>query len=496
MKTQNVFFRFLLLLLALCLCASVVACTVEDEEQAQIGNEDAADDTQGSEESALDPFDELVSLGYTYDYEDFVFLIRDNDEALRDQNVSEVFEKSTMIDRAIYTRNIDLQELFKINFVFMAEKANNFTSKANVAALSGDKTYDLIVGEGKEIFQGILMGNYEDWNNLEYTNLDGAWWNQTAHNEWTTPSGKLYAMNGDLCYQTVGNAHCMFFNKTILTNAGITSPYDHVYNNTWTQETFMQTVKLAHDNMDHSGTGKLHTDKFGYATQRYRGPVHVFYSSGFGMLVKDEDGTLSIGWKNEAVHNLFANYQMLLFESGTAYYLDANNPTETRNAFANQTVAFTDDNVKCAINFKGTGTDFGIVPYPKATSSVQNYYSMIGSGTNTFAVLRDLPSNRLDRASVILEAMASYGYERVIPLYYETILSYQAMQDEDSLNMLRIIHDVAFFDLGNYINVASLSHLGILIIHEPGTYGQNIYTALAVLEPKAMSELKQWYALD
>ena len=495
MKTQNVFFRFLLLLLALCLCASIVACAAEDDQQEGVGDESAADDTQGSEKSTLDPLEELVSLGYTYDYEDFVFLIRDNDEALRDQNVADVTDSSTMIDRAIYTRNVDLQELFKVNFVFIKEKEANFEAAVNATALFGDNAYDVVIGEGRSIFKGILLENYADWNELEYVNLDGAWWNQTARDEWTTFSGKLYAMNGDLCYQTVGNAHCMFFNKTILSNAGITSPYDQVYNDTWTQETFMETVKEAYESMDHSGTGKLGSDNFGYATQVWRGPVHVFYSTGLSMINKTEDGNYEIGWKNEPCYDVFENYRALLFDTGYAYYLYGS-ASDVRNAFASETVAFFDDGVKCAMEFKGTGTDFGIVPYPKATADVDGYYSMLGSGTNTFAVLRDLSAERMDRASVMLEAMACYGYTDVMPFYYETILSYQAMQDEDSLNMLRIIHDAAFFDFGHYADPASLYKIGALIIQEPGVYGQNIYTAFAVLESQVLFELNKWRELD
>ena len=81
-------------------------------------------------------------------------------------------------------------------------------------------------------------------------------------------------------------------------------------------------------------------------------------------------------------------------------------------------------------------------------------------------------------------------------MYYETILSYQAMRDEHSLDMLKIIHDATFFDLGHYLNPADLPSVGRLIINSPGVYGQNIYTAFAVLETPAMSVLDKWYALD
>ena len=70
------------------------------------------------------------------------------------------------------------------------------------------------------------------------------------------------------------------------------------------------------------------------------------------------------------------------------------------------------------------------------------------------------------------------------------------MRDEHSLEMLKIIHDAAFFDLGHYLNPANLPSVGRLIINSPGVYGQNIYTALAVLERQVLSELNKWRELD
>lgn len=499
MKTRSLLCRSVLLLLALVLTASAVSCAASNESNAPAVESNNAQNGTDAPEETTDPFEELRNLDLTYEFEDYTFLIRDRTaEALLDQYVSEITENSSMIDRAVYTRNENIQEIFQVNFVFAKENLSNstFLTKLNKIVKSGDYKYDLIVGDGHSVFQGALSNYFADWNNLEYVDLDSAWWNQTAHSEWTTPGGKLYAMNGDLCYQTIGNAHTVFFNKTILNNAKITSPYDHVYNNTWTQENFIKTIKLANDSLDHSGTNMLHTDKFGYVTQEWRGPIHVIYGTGLPMFKKEADGTYSLGWKNEACHNTFDNYFDLLFESGASYYLKSGQPTEARNAFAAATAVFTDDNLKCAVNFKGTELDFGIVPYPKATAEVDGYYSLVGAGTNTFAVLRGLSSEKLSRTSLIVEALARYGHVEVIPMYYETILSYQAMRDEHSLDMLKIIHDATFFDLGHYLNPADLPSVGRLIINSPGVYGQNIYTAFAVLETPAMSVLDKWYALD
>ena len=491
MKT-SILSRIALLLLALTLILATAACgnTANSGNASTSGNGSNAQTTTPPVVED-NPIESLPDI--TYNYEDFTILLRNGAEHISDIAVEKLTSESSSVDKAVYERNLDIQERFQVNFVFVTSAVSDFKATVNKAVQTGDHLYDVIAGDGRTVFDGVIAGYYIDWNELEHIDLDGEWWSQSARKEWATPGGRIFAMNGDLSYMSIGNNSAMYFNKTVLNDAGITSPYTHAYANTWTMETFAQMVKQVDANLNHDNTNAIETDSFGYATQQWRGPIYATFSAGIGSLVKNSDGKYEIGFKNETIHKVVETYLDLVFDSDAAYY--GTNLTKIRNAFASGNVIFTDDNVKCAVSFKGSGIDFGIVPVPKANEDVP-YSSLVGSGTNTFAVIKTLKNEYLDRASLILEAMACYGHVDVIPYYYDTILSYQAMQDEDSLEMLKIIRSAGFFDLGHYTTFGDIADITKLIIDNPGTYGQNIYTAIAVLESRTMAELEIWYYLD
>ena len=483
--------RFLAALLALLMLFAVVACAAESDDGANAATEGKeVEDT--TEEIDDDPTHTLPT-DISYNYETVTFLIRDAAENVADMSVERVTIDSTTIDKAVYGRNMDVQDQYKVEFLFITCKNTEFAQAVNSAVKSDPEMYDIIVGDGRTVFQGVTSAYYADWNELEYVDLDGEWWSQSARQEWSTAEGRVFAMNGDLSYMSVGNNCAMFFNKTALEDAKITSPYEQVYNNNWTLDVFMATAKQIDGNLNGDDSGSIDSDSFGYATQQWRGPIYATFCAGVSSLVKNADGKYEIGLKNEKVGNVAEKYISFIQESGAAKY--ETNLSKVRNAFKAERVIFTDDNVKCAVQFKGTGIDFGIVPFPKAEAT-DDYASLVGSGSNTFAVIKTMSDYKLERASLILEALACYGSRDVIPLYYETILSYQAMQDEHSLNMLRIIKAAGFFDLGHYTNYGQIADIVKLMIEKPATYGSSIYTAIEVVENTTLAELEIWYLLD
>ena len=484
---KTIWIRVLHLLLTVVLLLGVASCSKPEDPQSTEDQETLESIPTGE----IDPTETLPKVTYNGDV--FTILLRNGEEHIGDLAVSKLDENSTSVDKAVFSRNNNVEDHFDIEFAYVTVAVSDFAGKVTKAISSDPELYDVIAGDGRTIFKGVTSGYYADWNELEYIDLNGEWWSQSARREWTTPGGRIFAMNGDLSYMSIGNNCAMFFNKTLLANAKITSPYDQVYANNWTLDVFIQTAKDIDGNMNHDDTNNLDTDSFGYATQWWRGPIYATFCNGIGSLVKNQDGDYEIGLKNENVGNTVEKYIDLVKNSGVAHY--GSNLSKVRNAFLSERVAFTDDNVKCAVYFKGTGVDFGIVPYPKANKDIE-YASLVGSGTNTFAVVRTMSAAKLSRASAILEGMACYGNRDVIPYYYGTILSYQAMQDEHSLKMLEIIRQAGFFDLGHYTNYGSIADVTKLMIDNPSTYGTSIYTAIEVLEAKTMAELEVWFLLD
>lgn len=479
------------LLLVAIMLMGTVACSKNEGEST-----DTAGVTVSTDTDELKP----VFSGKTYNGEEFTVLSRqDSDDAkyLSELGIETLTADSSAVDKAVYDRNKLIEEQFDISFVFLTEaRPLNVDRKVSAAVLSEPDEYDLIVNHGINIFGGVLQGYYADWNNLEYVNLDAPWWSQDARAEFSTPGGRVFCMNGDLSYLSVGTSSCMFFNKAIINNANIKSPYDYVKEDNWTLESFKISVRQSDAAIGGDGMGDLSTDGFGYATEKYRGPGYVTFCTGASSLVLGNNGKYTIGFDNERVVNAVGDYVSFITTDGACYFNIDTTVDAVQDAFINGNAAFIDDNVRTVVEFKGKGVDFGIVPWPKYDNEVENYTACVGSGTNIFAVLKNSSASNLERISDILEAMSYYGSKNVVSYYFDTVVSAQAARDEDSYDNLQIIHECLDYDLGGYAAFGDLYNITRLMMSDPSTYGTSVSTALEVLRGPAMLELEIWYSLD
>ena len=478
-------------ILSLTLCVLIIFATVACSKEEQV-----SDDTQNqaisTEEAEIKP----VFSGNTYDGENFTILIRaDTAEGtyLSDLGV-ELNASSSVIDRAVYNRNVTIEEQFDVKFDFITvNNSTKYTQYITAATMSDADTYDMVSSDGRTIFKGVLNGFYMDWNQLDYVNLDAPWWSQNAREEWTTLSNRLYCMNGDLSYMSVGSAGVMYFNRDVFSKAKLTTPYEFVENDTWTLETFTKSVKDADASMVGDGSGSPETDTFGYGTEAWRGPIQAVFSAGVSTLVKGGDGKYTIGVKSNRVSDAMAAYDSLINSSETYYAGIGVGPA--RQYFINGAYAYFDDIIKCAVTFNNSGLNFGIVPWPKYDTDTENYKSLVGSGTNTFAVLKNTSDDNRVKISDILEALAYYGYKDVISAYFDTVISYQAVQDEHSYEMLQLVRQTLHFDIGHYGNFGKIGDIGKNVIEKKDGY-QSISTAITAIEGNVMLDLDLWYALD
>lgn len=505
MKNSKWLLRIALLLLVCTMLLGAVACqkTPTDDPETTPETDPVTPDTGSGETDPADtdPTDTEPTDTEPSDVEnlpelnmgdkEYTVLLRAGDEYLNDIGIMKVYESSSSIDRAVYNRNSAVMERYGMIFNFKTVPEGDFSSTVIAGRVKPDQ-YGMLVGSGRQVFNGILSGYYADWNDLKYVDLTQPYWAQSAVDQWSTPAGKVFAMNGDLSYMSVGNSTAMFFNKNIIEEVGVTSPYQLVYDDAWTVEAFIQMATDCDSNLDGDGSGDITTDTFGYATQCWRGPIYATFCGGVGALEKKNDGTYKIGISKESVADVIQDYIDMLVTTDVAHYGELG---AIRTAFQAGNVVFTDDNVKCAVNFSGTALDFGILPWPKSGARV-DYVSLVGSGTNTFAVYGNMSAEAMEETSAILEAMACYGKRDVLDYYYGTVLSYQATKDEDSLAMLEIIHDALFYDFAHYACFGGIGDVVKLVVEDPGTYGGNIYTGIAHLETKTMAELELWYLLD
>ena len=95
--------------------------------------------------------------------------------------------------------------------------------------------------------------------------------------------------------------------------------------------------------------------------------------------------------------------------------------------------------------------NFGILPFPKYDENQENYISASHDyGTNFLTV----PIMNMDTENTgnILNIFSVMGQELITPVYYDNVLYSKTVRDVESRDMLDIIYDTKYYDLGTYMN--------------------------------------------
>ena len=503
--------RILLITLALLTVLSLAACndkndqppagedgtTASQPDGTQPENPDTGEDTTDDGETTTVEDGPDIPAGLTFGGDEFKIYIRgiggDGVDYGADLFVGYTLGATpTAVERAVYNRMSDIADTYDV--VFSVEVADGGLDRNHVdnSAKTDVDVYDLIVDHGRFMFGYAEKNSLLDYANLPYVDTDQPWWNQEANETFRTPGGKLFVMTGDISYLSVGTAFTMFFNKELVGAVeGLSSPYEEVYADNWTFEVFENYVTTVDGSMNGTNTGVVGEDSFGYATAWWRGPVQMFYSTGGRVLERRNDA-----WKftlnNETANEALFDFRDLVFKSGSAHLESADNYQNLQLSFMADQIAFFDDQLLGASVFKGSDVDFGLLPWPKYNDDVEEYYSAVDAGTNLYGVLRNTSEENAKKVSAVLESFAYLGSKDVIPFYFDTILSYQYLKDDDSINMLNIIHENLVLDFGYFYSGMQSTFRNLAIVADGDSLNQGYNTDL----PAAKEGLKKWDALD
>lgn len=427
----------------------------------------------------------------SFNNEEFVILTRSQIEHLETLWIESVTDNSSSLHRAIYQRLRNIG--YKYDIIFSANVTGNVTSLVSTNVKAGTDVFDLVSEHGGTQTSNTLNGYYYDWQDLPYVDLTAPWWSQEALREFSTNEGKFFTGFGDIGYMSVGSAGCLFFNKEMLGDVvGLESPYALVDKNEWTFEKFEEYVLTMNSNMDGGdGTGNLATDTFAYVTGNYLGTSHYFYSTGSRILTKKNDG-----WKitidNDVTNTAAQEMRDLVLNSGAVGFINAFDYSPTREAFMQERTAFVSALANDATFFAETDLKYGILPFPKFTTRVKGYPTIVSAGTGLYTVMRNTSAENAERISIVLEELAYDGYKTIMPLYFDVVLSYQVLQDEDSLRMLHIIHDNLVLDVGAFLGLA-----GDAIIDAASSQtGASLSQLYGEIEAASEEKLANWSDLD
>ncbi|MCL2773475.1 MAG: hypothetical protein FWD71_09005 [Oscillospiraceae bacterium] len=366
---------------------------------------------------------------------------------IEDYDIEEM--NGEVLNDAIYKRNLIIKEMFNLKFetVHANDQIGSFISKS---IQSGIDEYDAVAP---------LLNNAESFAENGYAvniyqtklSIDAPWWDQNILKS-TSIGGAAYYIAGDIFIKHYDGLALLMFNKKMLADLGLDSPYGYVENNEWTMDKFNEMVKGVYLDLDNNGKRNRY-DRYGFATQV---DYLISFVNGSGQLFMDKDKNdlpVFVGY-NEKMSNIL-DKMLMHYASDDTYCIhrDASKEGGWNAGNIPQTWVFPEGRALfywglpryINLYLRDMEDDFGILPIPKWDSSQDRYYSTV-NGWNSYTFMLPRTVSDIEKNSVVLDAMAYYGRQLIKPAYYDICLQRKYTRDEESGAMLDIIFSSAHYE--------------------------------------------------
>ncbi len=478
-------------LLALCAAMlTMAACGSSDD------SKDTAKGTEASavtaDSTAADPAEARESLGLPADLsfggEDFTFLGATADHGY--YTTADLWvegENAEPLNDAIYKRNRVIEEMLGVKIRTIDVDSGESVSAITKAVEANDCIYDAVWARSNQLYGLSAKGYFLDFNAVPNLDLSRLWWDQNIQDTFSFYD-KNFVMTGHI---STGEDACtllVYFNKQLVDNYDLPSPYDMVRDGTWTIDRMQEMVRAV--SVDVNGDGKM-TEGDTYGLIGEYGLVNRLYMSlGGTYYERKADDTYELNVASEANMRVWdAVYNLLLDENTVSNVGKWKNTGGLSTVFTYARQLFTEDHFLFHMSlplvigeFRNMESDFGIVPVPKLDESADRYYAALDENAPLMAITVNAPN--LEKTGAVLEAMAWESMYTVTPVYNETLLARKYTRDSESADMLDIIAESRVY------NVVAMTDWGGLHAMTAQKYDSKKAVAVSDFEKKLKAAAK------
>jgi len=441
--------RIIAFLLASMMLVPMAACGKEEtpdnvtKETQNGGNADTSADTEAVETEEPATLDDLPE---TLDFDGMTLgvVCVGKDGGGFDSLIGSEDTKASVMEQAKYDRYIYLKDRLSIDLFETSFHYDTMAEKTQALVMANDDTVDMVNWGLWRVFMFGLDGCLLSASQVPYIDQSKPYWAEDAR-EAMTLLGQQYALVGDFDTTRYSETICMLFNKTILENHNLTSPYELVDNDQWTFDTLLTMASTVHNDADSDGTPTA-GDTIGMIGGEHEFFQYFHNAAGLRQISPDADGNPVFNVPgNEKFVDVW-NWCRSINDSGVMMKGDA-------IGFAADLALFSYISFGGIVELRDMESDFGVVPLPKWNEDQDRYYTP--SGGSAFGVL--ITAESKEAVGAYLEAGASYGHRKLIPLFYDNDLKLKLARDTKCAEMFDLILASSIYDLGvhAYLNVCN-----------------------------------------
>lgn len=391
-----------------------------------------------------------------------------------------------------------LEEIYNVKIVNKVASQSSVVEEARSDIQANLNTYDAILAEMCEnggISTLAEEGLLQDLKALDNIDLSKPWYSQNAVNN-LSMSNKLFYVMGDISTVDNDGISALSFNKKLLNDAQLDNPYTLVKENKWTLDNFYSLCKDFY--MDLNGNGDIDADdRFGLLTDN-ENTLYFMIGGGMQIVNKDADDKPVLSVYNDRNATMFSKVLNIVTDNNTTQRLENLNLTDGSDIYQYGSTMFMNDQILFRltamyriIECRKMDSDFGILPLPKYDENQEGYYHLLSYASPAIAI----PVTALDpeKNAAVIDALSYYGRSIVLPEYYDRVLQGQVSRDEESQDMLDIIFDSAYFDLGIIHNFGGIRGIfGAMTATGSDTFASE-YAALETVANKSIDRIIKQY---
>jgi ABC-type glycerol-3-phosphate transport system substrate-binding protein len=352
------------------------------------------------------------------------------------------------LNDATYERNKAVEEKFncviaEINVAGQGD-ANGMLNRA-VAA--GDDAYDVMLCRMQSYMNLGSQGTIIDLHDLEYVDFSNPWWDGNSVSDLSI-MGKLFMACSDITISDNGATGVIVFNKQLLADYNLESPYTLVKGGDWTLEKFFSMAREVSEDLNGDGVMDAN-DRYGFFYQR---DTVLSFLSGSGERVgrKNADDIPYVTLLEEsAISNIIYTFENLYDRDSffNVMHLPGDFNIGMDNMFQNNQALFMWIRMVNIVPLRSMETDFGVLPIPKKDKA-QDFYSCDVNSWTGLGITVPMTVTNMEEMGIFLETYGYESYTRIKPAYYDVLLSGKVARDEESLEMLDMIFGNRTYDIG------------------------------------------------
>ena len=500
-----------LLIAGLLLSAAVVSCgEAAPAEPASTGESPAslAETEAGSEEessSGAGEYDPSVSIVHTvYPEPDFgdLDLTGRTFRIMWSELGGDYFLNEGMngeiINDTVFQRNLKTEERFGITLAMT--ETESWAGDLKSVVMSGQPDYDMVYGMGDDNISLVTQGYVRDFCDVPYMDFSQGYWFPNLM-ERLACNGRLFVAPSDINAAVMGGTVVTFFNKRILSEYDLESPYRMVEDNTWTLENFLGMVRQV--SRDLNGDGIMdENDEFGIGVH-YSDALGTFISLLFGtglrITAPDEEGNLVFAMDPEMVQGVIDQTSEVLKDGSVAidlaeYYRRTGRDDRDQDIelFAEGHELFLHTWIHAMQGaLREMEDDYGVAPIPKYEAEQDSYYHRAQVRSCFFFV--PTTCGDLEKTGAVFTYMTWLSNQTVLPAYYEVTLKQKRTRDEESAKMLDLIHDTTNFDFGDLF---TRMRFYLVSAYDGGSYARTVGATMKKLSKDLEKMVKKLNNLD